>query len=170
MTGFDYIVLIVLGLSVLVSVVRGAVREVMALASWVVSGFVAVRFAPSVSAMLPSAVTSPTVRVAAAFILVLVVCLMLFALLSLLLTQLMAKSGLNGTDRTLGALFGLARGLVILVLLVMLGGLTPLPHEPAWRNAVFSPPLEALAIYAKGYLPQRFTQHIRFDERGAPPA
>ena len=169
MTGFDYIVLIVLGLSVLVSVVRGAVREVVALASWIVSGFVAIRFAPAVSALFPAAITSPAVRVAAAFIVVLVICLMLFALVSLLLTKLVAKSGLNGTDRTLGALFGLLRGVVILVLLVLLGGLTPLPREPAWRNAMFSPPLEALAIYARGYLPQRFTQHIRFDDR-APPA
>jgi membrane protein required for colicin V production len=169
MTGFDYIVLIVLGLSVLVSVVRGAVREVLALASWVVSGFVAIRFAPSVAGLFPAVVTSPEVRLAAAFIAVLVVCLMLFALVSLLLAKLVAKSGLNGTDRTLGALFGLLRGVVILVLLVLLAGLTPLPREPAWRNAMFSPPLQALAIYARGYLPHRFTEHIRFDE-AAPPA
>lgn len=169
MTGFDYIVLIVLGLSVLVSVVRGAVREVVALTSWIVSGFVAIRFAPSVSALFPSVVSSPEVRVAAAFVVVLVICLLSFALVSLLLHKLMAKSGLNGTDRTLGALFGVLRGVVILVLLVLLAGLTPLPREPVWRNAMFSPPLEALAIYARGYLPQRFTQHIRFDER-APPA
>ena len=106
---------------------------------------------------------------AAAFIVVLVICLLLFAVVSLVLTKLIAKSGLNGTDRTLGALFGLVRGVLILVLLVMLGGLTPLPREPAWRNAMFSPPLEALALYARGYLPQRFTEHIRFDKR-APPA
>jgi membrane protein required for colicin V production len=118
---------------------------------------------------LPAALTSPTVRVAAAFVVVLVACLMLFALVTLLLTKLIAKSGLNGTDRTLGAFFGLLRGVVILVLLVLLAGLTPLPREPAWRNAMFSPPLEALAIYAGGYLPQRFTEHIRFD-KPAPPA
>lgn len=169
MTGFDYIVLVVMALSVLVSVVRGALREFVALASWVVSGFVAVRFAPSVSGLFPSVVTSPEIRVAAAFIVVLVICLLLFAVVSLVLTKLIAKSGLNGTDRTLGALFGLVRGVLILVLLVMLGGLTPLPREPAWRNAMFSPPLEALALYARGYLPQRFTEHIRFDKR-APPA
>lgn len=169
MTGFDYIVLIVLGLSVLVSVVRGALREVLALASWVVSGFVAIRFAPSVAGLFPAVVSNPQVRLGAAFVIVLLVCLMLFALASLVLTKLVAKSGLNGTDRTLGALFGLLRGVVILVLLVLLAGLTPLPREPAWRNAMFSPPLEALAIYARSYLPQRFTEHIRFDE-SAPPA
>ena len=78
-------------------------------------------------------------------------------------------AGLNGTDRTLGAVFGVVRGVVILVLLVLLAGLTPLPREPVWRNAMFSPPLEALALYARGYLPQRFTEHIRFEKK-APPA
>lgn len=169
MTAFDYVVLTVLGVSVLVSVVRGAIREVVALASWVVSGFVAIRFAPAVSGLFPAAITSPTLRFAAAFILVLVIGLVLFALVGLLLTQLVTKTRLTGTDRTLGALFGLLRGVVILVLLVLLAGLTPLPRAPAWRNAMFSPLLEALAIYARDYLPQRFTQHIRFDER-APPA
>jgi len=169
MTGFDYIVLIVMALSVLVSVVRGALREVVSLASWVVSGFVAVRLAPPVSGLFPSAVSSPEVRVAAAFIVVLVICLLMFSVMSLLLTKLIAKAGLNGTDRTLGAVFGVARGVVILVLLVLLAGLTPLPSEPAWRNAMFSPPLEALALYARGYLPQRFTEHIRFEKK-APPA
>ena len=73
------------------------------------------RFAPAVSALFPAAITSPTLRVAAAFIVVLVICLVLFALVSLLLTQLVAQeSGADGTDRTLGALFGLPRGVVIL--------------------------------------------------------
>src|SRR5262245_33877920 len=169
MTGFDYAVLIVMGLSVLVSVVRGALREVVSLASWVASGYVAVRLAPSVAGLFPSVVTSPEVRVAAAFIVVLVICLLVFSMMTLLLTKLIAKAGLNGTDRTLGAVFGVVRGVVILVLLVLLAGLTPLPREPVWRNAMFSPPLEALALYARGYLPQRFAEHIRFAEK-APPA
>ena len=169
MTGFDYIVLAVMALSVLVSVVRGALREVVSLASWVASGFVAVRFAPSVAGLFPSIITSPEVRVGVAFILVLVICLVVFSVMSLLLTKLIAKAGLNGTDRTLGAVFGVVRGVVILVLLVLLAGLTPLPREPVWRNAMFSPSLEALALYARGYLPQRFTEHIRFEKK-APPA
>ena len=102
---------------------------------------------------------------AAAFIVVLVICLLLFAVVSLLLTKLIAKSGLNGTDRTLGALFGLVRGVVILVLLVLLAGLTPLPHEPAWRNAMFSPPLEARCMRAARRWPSASASERRWRKR-----
>src|SRR5262245_66293779 len=100
MTGFDYVVLAVMALSVLVSVMRGALREVVSLASWVVSGYLAVRFAPSVSRLFPSVVTSPEVRVAAAFIVVLVICLLVFSVMCLLFSQLIAKGRLAGADRT----------------------------------------------------------------------
>jgi len=163
MTAFDYAALAVLGLSVMVSVLRGAVREMMALVSWIGSAVIATQFAPAVSALLPAALTSPTLRLAAAFIALLLVSLLLFGFVGVTLTRLVVKSGMTGTDRSLGAVFGLLRGIVILVVLVLLGGLTPLPREPAWRNAVFSPALEALATYVRTYLPQRLAQHIRFD-------
>jgi membrane protein required for colicin V production len=163
MTGFDYVALIVLGLSVLASVIRGAVREIMALVSWIGSTLIALHFAPAVSAWLPAAISGPTLRLAAAFVAVLLVCLLLFSFVSLAAAKLVMKSGMTATDRTLGALFGLLRGVAILVVLVLIAGLTPLPREPAWRNALFSPPLEALALVARNYLPQRVAEHIHFD-------
>lgn len=166
MTIFDYAVLIVLGLSILASVIRGAVREIMALVSWIGSAMVATHFAPSVSVLLPAALSSPTLRVATAFVALLVASLFLFALVSLVLTQLVVKAKMTATDRTLGALFGLVRGVVIVVLLVLLAGMTPLPREALWRDALFSRPLETLAIVARGYLPQRLAQHIQFEPSG----
>jgi len=163
MTAFDYVALIVLGLSVLASVMRGAVREVMALVSWIGSAVIALHFAPDVSAWLPAALSSPTLRLAVAFIALLLICLLLFTFVSLAASKLLIRSGMTATDRTLGAVFGLLRGVAILVVLVLVGGLTPLPKEPAWRNAWFSPPLEALALVARSYLPQRVAEHIHFD-------
>ena len=162
MTPFDYVVLVVLGVSVLVSVVRGATREVISLLSWIGATVLAVHLAPGVAVLLPTALESPTLRIAVGFIAVMISSLLVFALISLLVTQLLRKSGLSSTDRTLGAVFGLLRGVVILVVLVLLAGLTPLPREPAWRNATFSPPLEALAIYARGYLPPWMAERIQY--------
>jgi len=162
-TAFDYAALIVVGLSVLVSIFRGAVREVMALTSWVGSGFIAMEFSHAVSALLPRALSNPTVRIAVAFVALLLVSLLLFALVSLAVSQLIKKAGLSAMDRTVGAFFGLLRGVVILVLLVLVAGLTPLPRDPAWRNATFSPPLEALAIFVRGFLPEPFAARIRYD-------
>jgi len=162
-TAFDYTALAVIGLSVLVSIFRGAVREIMALASWIGSGYIAVQFSPVASGLLPSALSNPTIRIAVAFVVLLLVSLLLFALVSLAVSQLVRKAGLSSIDRTVGAFFGFLRGVVVLVLLVLVAGLTPLPRDPAWRNATFSPPLEALAIYARGFLPEAFAARIHYE-------
>jgi len=63
----------------------------------------------------------------------------------------------------LGGIFGFARGLLIVMVAVLLAGLTPLPRQPAWANAVLSPPLEALASALKPWLPQVFSRNISYD-------
>jgi len=163
MTIFDYAVLVVIGVSVLISVMRGALREVMAIGSWIGSACLAAYFAPAVATLLPAQLSNPGLRLAAAFAAILLLGLLLFALLTLGLSRLLRKSGLTGTDRVLGALFGLARALVILVCLTLAAGLTRLPREPAWRNAVLSPPLEALALAVRERLPRALAARIGYD-------
>jgi membrane protein required for colicin V production len=163
MTGFDYVVLAVVAISVVVSVVRGAARELLSILSWMVSGYLALQFAPTVAGLLPAGLTSPTMRLATAFIAILLVGLLLFALLALALSQLLKRSGLSATDRVLGAFVGLARAVVILIVLTLLAGLTTLPRETTWRNAALSAPLESLAILVRSYLPKALASRIRYD-------
>jgi membrane protein required for colicin V production len=98
-----------------------------------------------------------------AFVGVLVGCLMLFGLAALALGALVRKGGMSGTNRVLGGLFGFARGVLVLVALVLLAGLTPLPRERAWRNAVLSQPLESAAILVRTYLPGPLASRIRYE-------
>jgi membrane protein required for colicin V production len=163
MTGFDFFVFAVIALSVLVSIVRGAARELISILSWVVSGYLAFRFAPAAAALLPAGLSSPTLRLAAGFVAIMLGSLLLFALLSLALSQLLKKSGLSLTDRLLGALIGVARAVVILVLLTLLAGLTTLPREATWRNAMTREPLESLAILVRVHLPTALASRIRYD-------
>jgi membrane protein required for colicin V production len=162
-TLFDYAALLVLALSMLISVVRGAMREVMSIVSWIAAVSLALYLAPAVATLLPDRLASPSLRIGAAFVLILMAGLLLFALAALGMGRLLRKSGLSATDRALGAFFGLARGVVILVVLTLLAGLTALPREPAWRDAVLSPPLEALALWVRGYLPQAVASRIGYD-------
>jgi membrane protein required for colicin V production len=163
MTVFDYAVLGVVALSVVVSLFRGAVREVMALVSWVGAVLISLHFAPSLSALLPAAVGHPWLRLCVAFAGLLLLSLILFALVTLALARLVRGSGLGPWDRAVGVLFGLARALVILVGLVLAAGLTPLPRESAWRNAMFSPALVGLAKSARAFLPAVLAERIRFE-------
>lgn len=163
MTAVDYAALGIAGLSVLVSFFRGAVREVMALSSWIGAFLIARHFAPMCSSLLPASLSHPWLRLAVAFAGLMLVSLVLFALVTVALTRIVRRSKLNPWDRALGVLFGLARALVILVALVLAAGLTPLPRDPAWRSALFTPPLVALAKKARAYLPEALAERIRFE-------
>jgi membrane protein required for colicin V production len=163
MTVFDYAVLGIVGLSVLVSLFRGAVREIMALVSWIGGFLIALRFAPMLSALLPASVGHPWLRLCLAFGALMLASLIVFALITVALTRVVRDAKLGAWDRVAGVLFGLVRGLVILVVLVLMAGMTPLPREAAWRNALFSPTLVALAKSARAFLPAALAERIHFE-------
>lgn len=163
MTLFDYGVLLVLGSSVLLSVMRGLVREVLALAGWVFAFLAANVFSDTVSLWLPESFGSPSVRVLAAFVFLFIAALLLMALLARVARSLIHGAGLSTEDRVLGALFGLARGLLLVMVFVLLAGLTSLPRQPVWNNAMLSAPLEALAVFVRPWLPQYLSQRITYD-------
>jgi membrane protein required for colicin V production len=97
------------------------------------------------------------------FVLVMVATVLLFSLVSLQLAKLVKLAGLTGTDRMLGAFFGLARGLVISVIAVLIIGLTPLPQEAYWREAMFRPPLEAAAGWMRPWLPASVHDRLNYE-------
>ena len=88
--------------------------------------------------------------------------LVIAGFIGLLSSLLMRAAGLGLWDRMLGAAFGLARGVVIVVVFVLLGGLTPLPKEPFWREATMSGPLETVVIALRPYLPEGLGERIKY--------
>lgn len=163
MTVFDYVVLGILGVSILLSLMRGFVREFLGLASWVIAALAAKTYAVDVAVMLPASIPNQGLRLVAAFAIVFLGILLIASLLAIALGELFRKVGLGWLDRGLGGLFGCARGLLIVGVLVLLGGLTSLPQDARWRNAMFSAPLEAMVLSIKPWLPPEMTKHIKYD-------
>jgi membrane protein required for colicin V production len=163
MTGFDYAVLAVLGLSAVIGIWRGLLREVFALAAWIAATVAAVLFAGEAAALLPANFATPLVRSVIAVAVLFVAVLMAVSLGGLLASRLARAVGLSLADRTLGAVFGVARGALILLVLVLAAGLTALPGEPFWRHAKLSAPLETAAIAVKPYLPREVAERVRFE-------
>ena len=93
---------------------------------------------------------------------VFVAVLILMALLRLAVRGLLRALGLTLTDRLLGVIFGVARGLVIVFVLVVVGGMTSLPKEKWWAGAQFSAPLETVVLASKPWLPPEVAKRIRF--------
>ncbi len=162
MTVFDYVFLAVLGLSAAVGMWRGLVSEVMALLAWVVALFAAWRYNEEAAAVFSGLIADAFWRQAAGAALVVVGVLLLAALLRYLLRQLLRAAGLGATDRFFGAVFGIARGLVVAFVVVLIGGLVGVSREPWWSQALFSPPMETAVLAAKPWLPEAVADKVRF--------
>ncbi len=162
MTVFDYVFLAVLGLSAAVGMWRGLVSEVMALLAWVVALFAAWRYNEEEADVFSGLIADAFWRQAAGAALVVVGVLLLAALLRYLLRQLLRAAGLGATDRFFGAVFGIARGLVVAFVVVLIGGLVGVSREPWWSQALFSPPMETAVLAAKPWLPEAVAEKVRF--------
>ncbi|MSR16010.1 MAG: CvpA family protein [Gammaproteobacteria bacterium] len=162
MQWMDIFILSVIGISSILGLFRGLVREVVSLGGWVVAGWVAFKFAGPVGEQFGMMISIPSLRMGVAFVTLLVGILMLFGIFNFLLGKLIDSTGLTGTDRMLGVLFGVARGVAIVALLVILAGLTPLPKDPWWRESLFIGHLEALAKLGVSWLPEKFAKHFDY--------
>lgn len=162
MTVFDYIVLFVLVSSVIISTLRGLVKEILSLLGWVVAFVVANAYGARLAPMLPEMIPGETVRLMVAFIALFLGARMLMGLLTLAIGALITATGLSLADRGLGGLFGLARGIVIVLAGVILCGMTSIPQQDFWQNALLSPMAETGARTVKPFLPAALAQHVKF--------
>ncbi len=163
MTLFDYAVLIIIGGSVCLSLVRGFAREVLALAGWVIAFIAASLLAGPVAGLLTTLIAAEALRVLAAFGAVFLATLIAASLIALAVSRLIRSAGLGLEDRLLGSFFGLARGVLVVMVLILLAGLTGLPRQPAWTDAMLSPPLVALAGEIRLWLPEAVSRYISYD-------
>jgi membrane protein required for colicin V production len=162
MTIFDYTVLVIIGISIVISMMRGAVREILSLLGWLAAFYVAKTYATQLIPLLPADIPTESLKVLAAFVILFLGVLLVASLLSIALSSLLKKIGLGWFNRFMGALFGLARGLFIVSILVFLAGLTSIPKDTRWTNAMFSSPLETLVLAALPYLPESVAKHVKY--------
>lgn len=162
MTVFDYVVLFVLVASVVISTLRGLMKEVLSLLGWIVAFVVANAYGAALATMLPALIPGAVIRLIVAFLVLFIGVRILMGLLAMAVSALVEAGGLSLADRGLGGLFGLARGLVIVLAGVILCGMTSIPQQDFWRHALLSPMAESGARTVKPFLPAAFAQHVQF--------
>ena len=168
MTAFDVVVFGVVVLSTLFGFARGFMRVVVSLAAWVLAFLLAIHLSISLGAILPDFGGSPTARYVVAFALIVIVVLLAGALLGWLLYRLVRAIGLGFLDRLLGGIVGMARGVLIVVIGVLVAGLTSLPQQLWWQNALFAPPLVAAALSLQPWLPLFWAEELDYGKPGRP--
>jgi len=160
MAMLDWVFAGVLVLSMLVGAWRGLVFEILSLASWVVAFVLAQWYAPTVAARLPMAGAEEVVRYAAAFVLVFVAVVFAGSVLTWLVSKLFQVVGLRPADRALGAVFGLMRGVVVLMAVCVMISMSPLKSQPWWQESASAPWVMAAVKGLKPVLPLEFGRHL----------
>ena len=156
-------VLAIIGISIVVSMMRGAIKEMLAIFGWVAAFYVAKTYSPLLSPLLPQDIPTEALKTLAAFLILLIAVLFINSLLSIAISSVVSKIGLGWLNRFLGVVLGFAKGLLIVCVLVFLAGLTSLPKEKLWTDAMLSSPLEMLVKSALPWLPNSVTKHVKFD-------
>jgi membrane protein required for colicin V production len=163
MTGFDYAVIAILLVSVLLGVWRGFASEVLSLVGWPLAFLLSNLYADNFAMLLP--MKQDALRATAAYVLMFVGVLIVWAVLVWLLSKLLKSIGLGKMDRMLGGFFGVVRGVLVLLALMWLSGVSDIPEKPYWREAMMSKALEDVALLTKVWLPENIAQRIHYRNR-----
>ena len=166
MTLLDLGITGVILLSMLFAYARGVVRSLLGFVAWIaglVAGFL---FAPQAAALLPVFPEHPLLPQALAFVLIFVLAIVVGALLAWPLRAAIHGAGLGFVDRGLGAVFGLARGLLFVLVFVLAAGFSALPQRDWWQNSLLAPAFEDVALALRPWLPPAWADRLGYPPRG----
>lgn len=158
----DYAILAIIGISAVISILRGFVREALSVLGWIVAIWIAMSFCGPASTYLIDYISVPSVRTASAFLVLFVACLLLAGIVNYLAAKLVESTGLSGTDRMLGVVFGTVRGALIVCVLVLLAGFTEVPKDPWWAQSILLKHFQTMAVEARELLPAEVASGISF--------
>jgi len=163
MNGLDACVITVILISLSIGLWRGLLYEVLSLLGWPIAFLLSKYLAEGLASVLP--ITEEAVRITVAYVIVFVFALIGWSILVNLVSKMMKKIGVEWSDRLLGGLFGIIRGLLVVIVLTWLAGMTRIPEQPFWHGSVMSNTLEDVALLTKAWLPEDISKRVHFRAR-----
>ena len=151
-TWVDWAIIAIIAISSLISLKRGFVKEALSLVTWIIAGVVAWMFGGALSQHLTEFIEMPSARVIAGCAILFVATLLVGALVNFLISELVRVTGLSGTDRFLGMVFGGARGALLVVVLTGLLSLAPVQQDPWWQQSSLLPHFLMVADWSKNLI------------------
>lgn len=169
MTIFDHAVIIIIGLSVIVSISRGLIQEVLSIIGWFAALFAAKTYAKSFAPLMPDSIPGDELKLLAGFLLLFIGTLFVTGMISKLASSLFSSVGLGWLNNLLGAGFGFLRGLLISGFIVFLAGFTKIPEDTRWQDAILSDRMEQIVLRALDYGPPYFKEKVQYPANKADP-
>jgi membrane protein required for colicin V production len=163
MNGFDVILLMVVITFGIIGALRGFVREIMSFVNWIAASVIAWVFADNVANFFARWFIQLELRLVAAFVALFAIVFIIGLIATYFMHRVVsAKRGFRISNIALGSAVGVARGVLVLVLVALLAGLTVLPQRNWWREAFLVPYVERIALVAASFLPKDIARHIRY--------
>lgn len=160
----DYTIIILIAFSVLISLIRGFIREALSLASWIIAFWIALTFSNNLTAYFEPYVHNNSARYAMAFFILFAATLLIGAFVNFLITQLVEKTGLSGTDRLLGMVFGFGRGVLLIAIIMLAARMTSLPQNELWKQSQLIPRLTPIENWLAHYIPKDIQDQFQHHE------
>jgi membrane protein required for colicin V production len=164
LTWIDNGIIALVVVSMIISLIRGFVKEALSLVVWLLAFIIGARFSAPLSQLFVGHIANPSVRLAVSFLILFVVTLILGGLVNFLISELVVKTGLSGTNRLLGFIFGFLRGIVVVALLILFAQLTAIPNSKAWKESMLIPKIEPVALWLKVFVPQDLGQYLSVEK------
>jgi membrane protein required for colicin V production len=168
MNAVDMVIIAVLALSVLVGLFRGLISEVLSLLTWAGAYVVARMYGPVVAEQLEHTIQMPMLRIGAGYGICFIAVLIVGAVVRFMVRQMVIGTGLGGTDRLLGMVFGFARGVLLVALLVFLVDLTSFAREPEWKQSALVPQFNGVVAWLQQEMPTNMLDRLRPDNLHMP--
>ena len=162
MTLVDFGIILIITVLLVLGLIWGFVKIAVALGTWLAASTLSFTFAPNLAATFLTSIESPAMRLAVAMGILFVLTIMLGALVSLLIRQVIDKTGLSALDRVLGMIIGASLGLIVVVGLVFVAGLTPAPEYEWWKTSLLIERFQTLAVWLQGYLPVDVAKYFSY--------
>lgn len=160
----DFVIITVIGLSVITGLLRGFVKELIALCVWILAIWLAFTYSTEVSSWLQPYIKDKTARIAVAFIGVLLTTIVAGGLCNAVLSFILHRSGLSGTDRLLGMGFGFVRGVFIVALLMLVVKIAAIPHQAYTAQSRLYAKFDPLVDWLSGFMPGFIKQAQVYDK------
>ena len=161
----DYIIIGVITLSVITGLFRGFIKELVALCIWILAIWLSFKYSSVLEEWLQSYIQDKTVRTAVAFIAVLLGTIIVGGIFNALLSFILKRSGLSGTDRVLGMGFGFVRGIFIVALIMTVIKMTSVPNQAYIDQSLLYAKFDPAVNWLYGYMPGLMKQAGVFDKK-----
>ncbi len=163
MNAFDFVMIVVLLAFAVTGALRGFVLELLSLILWPLSASIAWLFADAGAEFFKSLISDAQLRLVAAFVAVFVVVFIIGTIVVYFIHRALPLRGMfRKPNALLGGVVGFVRGGIIIVIVFLVAGVTPLPQRPWWRDAALAPYFQKVAAAVSVYMPRDISRHIRY--------